>query len=191
MKERPILFNTEMVKAILEGRKTQTRRVIKDQPLSGRSIKHYSDNEWVVYSDSDPIVTLYTIKCPYGQVGDRLWVREMWDYTGQGLDCVYKADAKPTDIFPWEKYRPSIFMPRWASRITLEIVEIKVEKLQDINKARHDEIMLEGYPFGYELKNLNESPVHTFADVWDSINAKRGFSWESNPWCWCLSFKVE
>ena len=202
MEERPILFNTEMVKAILDGRKTQTRRVIKTQPHEGcghirvdnffptkidRHGEEYPGAKiFGAYSDDGE----WGCKCPYA-AGDRLWVRETWDYTGQGLDCVYKADAKPTDIFPWEKYRPSIFMPRWASRITLEIVEIKVEKLQDINKARHDEIMLEGYPFGYELKNLNESPVHTFADVWDSINAKRGFSWESNPWCWCLSFKVE
>ena len=201
MKERPILFNTEMVKAILEGRKTQTRRVIKDQPLSGRSIKHYSDNEWVVYSDSDPIVTLYTIKCPYGQVGDRLWVREMWDYTGQGLDCVYKADAKPTDIFPWEKYRPSIFMPRWASRITLEIVEIKVEKLQDISEADAIAEGLESLtrPNGktlYSAPQCGDRPPYwessaseAFMWLWDSINAKRGYSWESNTWCWCLSFK--
>ena len=212
MKETGILMTPENIQATIEGRKSMTRRVIKPQPpddcghirvelfhptkVNRKGEEYPGDEIFGAYSDDGE----WGCKCPY-TVGDRLWVRETWDYTGQGLDCVYKADAKPTDIFPWEKYRPSIFMPRWASRITLEIVEIKVEKLQDISEADAIAEGLESLtrPNGktlYSAPQCGDRPPYwessaseAFMWLWDSINAKRGYSWESNTWCWCLSFK--
>lgn len=188
MKKRPILFNGEMVRAILDGRKTQTRRVMKVPPKM-------VDGVGIVY-ESD--------KCPYGQAGDRLWVRETWgtnpgnehvkpsDFVHNGAHIYYKAD----DIkMNWqvERWRPSIHMPRWASRITLEVTNVRVERVQDIS-AR--DIRAEGIDLTISEKNT----VHAyhvksylqshFRRLWDSINAKRGYSWDSNPWVWVVEFKV-
>ena len=207
VKERPILFNTEMVKAILDGRKTMTRRVIKPQPYEGCGhirVEYFYPTKIDRHGEEypgDKIFGAYSLdgewgcKCPYGQVGDRLWVRETWDYTGQGLDCVYKADAKPTDIFPWEKYKPSIFMPRWASRITLEITGIRAERLWDITE---DDAFAEGvnggcldcgYPQPCKCIIPNPSYTDSFIYLWDSINTKRGHPWANNDWTWPISFR--
>lgn len=159
MKERPIIFSTEMVKAILEGRKIQTRRVIKQRPL--------------------PVVD-YENRCPYGQVGDRLWVRESWTkdiYTGQVL-C-YKADEILENI----RWISPFFMPRHASRILLEITEVRVERLQEI---LFTDIIKEGIN---PQEKLPSQVKAEFASLWDSLNAKRGYSWETNPWIWCLTFR--
>ena len=196
MKEHPIIFSTDMVKAILDGRKTQTRRAIKPT----------KQTEWLLcggWADDyikDP--GNYLVQhCPYGQVGDRLWVRETWqDYcplwsgawcghgTKEGIikehQPVYKAD-KPElwlrNEQPPLKWRPSIHMPRWASRINLEITEIRAERLQEI---RYLGIFLEGIPEqgGFE-KNFK-----AFKRLWDSLNAKK-YPWSSNPWVWVISFK--
>ena len=165
MKEHPILFSTEMVKAILDGRKTMTRRVIKD-PYKYITIPHPS---------------------PYGQVGDKLWVRETWTQFPDGESVVYKADGKPY----FNVWKPSIFMPHKFSRITLEITNIRVERLQEINTKRHDEVAKEGWPFGYTGLSIEKAPVELFAELWDSINLKRGYSWGSNPWVWVIEFKKE
>lgn len=189
---KPILFSGEMVRAILEGRKTQTRRVIKPQP-SGIMTWHPVIERWSVNRTGE----LYKDK--YGRPGDRLWVREtfapfgdagaVWfkagipEYRGGlrvgWLDFPYKLDSTfepPNDL----KWRPSIFMPRWASRITLEVTDIRIERVQDISS---DDIKAEGCP-----------PHHTlygwWEHLWDSINAKRGYSWESNPWVWVVSFRL-
>lgn len=245
MKERPILFNAEMVRAILEGRKTQTRRVIT---------KIGQFKEWII--DDQKIVNcqdylsyheekhgFHKIEdranmCPYGAVGDRLWVRETWKLhsfvEGWPLNFQYQADGavgeensnytdslkyenwyekictEETDYlykinwpdrdeegyFVWEhgksplKWRPSIFMPRWASRITLEITDVRVERVQDISE---EDAIAEGclLPKGYEeLCKLAGGHRAVFRDLWDSINAKRGFGWDSNPLVWVISFKL-
>lgn len=177
MKEKPILFSSPMVKAILDGSKTQTRRVIKPQPI------------WI----GDPSVQFKTqdcnpkgiIKCPYGQPGDRLWVREKFSYpTGYSYvgGIWYWADGQP-DKGDWIKPKPSIHMPRWASRITLEVVSVRVERLQDISES---DSRAEGVRYSEE-----EIRPYTcaFVDLWDSINAKLGYGWDVNPWVWVVEFK--
>ena len=210
MKERPILFNGEMVQAILDGRKGNTRRVIKPQPprawkYAGGILKP-DGNVW------GSTTSTYTAKCPYGQIGDRLWVRETCQFM-KGADCresyigtdmehmlgspphyAYRA-TEPEWGRGFFKWRPSIHMPRWASRILLEITDIRVERVQEISKAN---VFSEGICFGlaetteaYLEGALSEQEAkHEFAHLWDSINAKRGYGWDVNPWVWVVEFKV-
>ncbi len=186
MKERPIIFSSEMVKAILCGNKTQTRRVIKPQPKGVMRI-------WMF------LRVWQFIKCPYGQVGDKLWVRETWIVDAQSDEM--KPSDIPTDSEVWYKTSPPLpdsfnkwrsgrFMPRWASRITLEIIGIRVERVQEIS---YEDILAEG------IKDLGEGrsiykPDYLvedeFIELWDSINAQHGYSWESNPWVWVIEFNV-
>ena len=212
MKERPILFSTEMVKAILDGRKTMTRRVVKPQPIYNEA---FYGGWGICTKKSDTAIKsfnegCYKDLCPYGQVGDRLWVREtFWQDERDKMICFeadktykvhpdtnyllqrkYNGTANPdmlqieTNIF-WHK-RPSIFMPRWASRITLEITNIKVERLQEIT---YDDAFKEGKAI-MEYSILMHNPIEDlFRTLWNSINAKRGYSWESNPWVWVIEFK--
>ena len=198
MKEHPILFSTEMVQAILEGRKTQTRRIFKGttehrEPYNPAYLERWRSNDgWKQI-------------CPYGQVGDRLWVRETfkhfankWDGTNWQSCITYKAgnltvydswDYEPPREKWWNKstildhWQPSIFMPRWASRITLEITDIRVERLQEITEedAVAEGIMPEQHPF-------DAPPAMRYATLWDSINGKK-HSWESNSWVWVIEFK--
>jgi len=180
MKEHPIIFNTETVKAILDGRKTQTRRVIKPQPLL----------------EYKGLKMQFHRKCPYGQVGDRLWVRETWAVaptlnTTKPSDLLKKYDIIPITYratYPNESHymwRPSIFMPRWASRITLEIIGVRVEQLQEIT----DEDALAEGVYGDETPYDQATPSMCFEALWDSLNAKRGYGWDKNPWVWVLEFK--
>lgn len=182
MKERPIIFGAESVRAILEGRKTQTRRVIK--PSWSRCLDLDDDPD-----DREKA----RLGCPYGKPGNRLWVRETWGYTAKWPPSLakqqqalptYKAD-QPDGGHSWFS---SIHMPRWASRITLEVTEVRVERLQEIspNDARD-----EGVPPYSPLHPLPAALYYqaTFQDQWDALNAKRGFSWESNPWVWVVSFR--
>ena len=174
MKERPILFSGEMVRAILDGRKTQTRRVVK--PPKGMSER---------YAGVD-------FPCPYGVRGDRLWVREAFSRCACGL-CLrgwpkngyhmpsYRADTE-RDIV----YHPSIHMPRWASRIDLEITGIRVERVQDISE--HD-VLCEGVRWDGEHDSPWMLQLNTFHQLWDSINGKRGYGWDKNPWVWVVEFK--
>ena len=199
MKERPIIFNTEMVKAILEGRKTMTRRVIKPQPNKPEGTAH--DWEWkpagmLCYDD---YFRSHAVNyCPYGQVGDGLWVRETWleDEKADSIEAVhghiyYKADYIKT--FEKTIWRPSIFMPRWASRIDLEITDIRVERLQEISD---EDMLAEGCASTHYTQKGDEvyidawQLINYFPKVWDSLNAKRGYSWESNCWVWVISFKL-
>jgi hypothetical protein len=189
MKEKPILFSTDMIKAILDGRKAMTRRVIKPQPKG----------EWAA-----PGRTM----CPYGKIGDRLWVRETFgicDFPGTDTSfghrkILYKADGETHyDIGKW---RSSIFMPRYASRINLEITNIRVERLQSIT---YKEVEKEGINIVNKLPNplslgrmekekleifIDKIAKNEFSKLWDSINAKRGYGWDINPWVWCISFKI-
>ena len=222
MAERPIIFNTEMVKAILNGRKTQTRRVIKPQPdysvlKKGVTLEphkcpelgpvHLGCREWGLYSlPYEPRnVPCFAYNCPYGKIGDRLWVRETF-CLGEivGADT---SDGYPEDIYvsqcPEENstiskeyclrhdigiedviWKPSIFRFRKDSRITLEITDIRVERVQDI---RIDNILKEGAPEKYN--NLMTPNIDWFIELWDSINAKRGYGWEVNPFVWVIEFK--
>jgi hypothetical protein len=196
MKERPILFNGDMVRAILDGRKTQTRRVIKPQPkiisTHDGSMNILQITGKAPWFNGDPNHT-----CPYGVIGDRLWVRETWGLEpdmdeqlkddgltpGQieyeGYHIGYKADG--SGAYCVEKWRPSIFMPRWASRIMLDITDVRVERLQEISE---DDAQAEGV--GY----WGCDTIEVFEDLWNSINQKRGYPWSSNPWVWVIEFKV-
>jgi hypothetical protein len=169
MKERPILFSEGMVRAILSGSKTMTRRVIKAPSWSKEEMASID------------------FGCPYGAMGWKLWVRETFSVYCHPENPIvhYRADCGEND--KTLKWKPSIFMPRWASRITLDVLDVRVEKLQDItdedclkegieiNEKR--DILLEGY--GRDL----------FKKLWDSINLKRGCGWDKNPWVWCVSFR--
>lgn len=205
MKERPILFSGPMVREILEGRKTQTRRVIRnvpygdhfgkpliDWPLSG--IYEEVGKFWLETQTDVDDSSRTEIKCPYGQPGDRLWVRETWRQGESSFgkipaNCYYRADEYAQDGEGW---RPSIFMPRWASRIALEITKVRVERVQDIQRT---DAIAEGIDPWPEMKNDGDGqPVQTdsvkeFRRLWDSINAKRGFGWDKNPWVWVVEFK--
>jgi hypothetical protein len=186
-KERPILFKTEMVKAILEGKKTQTRRVVKSQP---KAVGKFIENGIYTYGnhgdEPDDFVT-----CPYGQPGDRLWVRETWAAIGSAAEMkisemnstwwdmiVYRADANTPVYHDW---KPSIFMPRWASRITLEITEVRVERLQDITEQ---DAICEG-AIAWAGPG---SAIEDYQMIWNKINHKT-YPWHSNPWVWVISFK--
>ena len=203
-KERPILFSGPMVRAILNGTKTQTRRVVKPQPrrMMGGWVRMF--NVWMFPN----VCPVYRMKCPYGVPGDRLWVREAWRTT-EGLDHVKPSNLVPgapilyeADIwndgfpygFPKGKLRPSIFLLRWASRILLEITSVRVERVQDITE---EDAKAEGIKHGmdavYASALLEDKPLcparREFMLLWDTLNAKRGFGWDENPWVWVVTFK--
>lgn len=234
VRERPILFSVEMVRAILAERKTQTRRVVRT-PMAFRAFYTQqgrdpmslhdaardarvdeSGDAWFLVSGDQGWYG--PVRCPYGRRGDRLWVREAWSkgwtYAGEAPCVFYRADmtgwiggdglpvqdvasgrkglglngvgwvgpgphaSAPSDV----KWRPSIYMPRWASRITLEVTDVRVERLQEISTR---DIGAEGI----NLHNNCAGARNEFVGLWDSINAKRGLGWEENPWCWCISFR--
>lgn len=219
-KERGIIFNTDMVRAILEGRKCHTRRKIKPQPKIFMGNLEYFPTSIKPYGfklDSKEI----TWFCPYGKVGDRLWVREtfvtgydvidgefqycdeegndlpekIWYKADDNLNCWYDADGYSSDKVPW---KPSIHMPRWASRITLEITDIRVERVCEIN---YGDIYKEGFPLEYleqaQEKRITEygegqkysaktDELTWFEDIWQSIYG----TWNDNPWVWIIEFKV-
>ena len=205
VKERGILMGTPMVKAILNGSKTQTRRVISPRPIVG--INGYLD-----WKDASMDPLMLASYCPYGKVGDRLWVREKYLIETSG-SCRYDADGLRPGEFPgWlqrasqvhyaattplkslGKWRPGIHMPRWASRIVLEITEVRAQPLQDID---HDDAMAEGCfntgaGFSFDMEKFGESShaETAFECLWDSINAGRGYPWASNPFVWPITFKV-
>lgn len=197
MKERPILFSGEMVRAILDGRKTMTRRVIKVQPpddayILGRMVestaradrKNEGKLHWIKFNDSRIISSDKTyFKCPYGQIGDMLWVRETYIEDTNGIH--YKADDKFNCAKELGGWTPSIFMFREYSRINLEITNIRVERLSDITEedAKAEGVAKEGntvYPYSFK---------EMFSHLWDSINSKRGFGWDKNPWVWVIEFR--
>lgn len=221
MKYLPII---ESVRAILDGRKTQTRRVNgldrinKPSPDEWKSVYQDGGGNWVAWSSDSPSHAKFTkkaypngegFKCPYGQVGDRLWLRETWavskDWGLNVPDHIRKKNPilknyfreydnlKPSELNKdtqiWYladgdkpkwcgKTRSSIFMPRWASRLTLEITDIRVERLQDMSD---EDMIAEGLYDRYDYSKAQR--------VWNKLNAKRGFDWTSNPWVWVISFK--
>jgi hypothetical protein len=200
-RERPILFSAPMVRALLDGTKTQTRRVVKGAPEDWAPVGPEVFSPTVVdrRGDEQPGADAYGagnadgdcwICCPYGQPGARLWVRETWAVSHaidhlkprevpQGVGMVYYPATENTGGLV---KRPSIFMPRWASRITLEITGVRVERLQDISRG---DAMAEGCPFPNMAKGDN--PRQWYAELWQSINGPG--SWDANPWVWVVAFR--
>lgn len=181
MKEYPILFSSAMVQALLAGRKTQTRRVVKPQ-------EKFPDKAFEVFDDfkHDLVGTLkrqFGIKFPYGDVGDVIWVRESAYYHNQEKQWYYKATDPLTDSLEYGyKWKPSIHMPRIACRLRLEITDIKIERLQDINT---DAAIAEGVILDMSKKYFKHT--HIFEELWNQINGDG--SWEQNPWVWVISFQ--
>ncbi len=199
MISRPILFSGPMVRAILEGRKTQTRRVLKIK----NGWKETIEDGKLLWEDK--YGDWHEAPSPYGQPGDKLWVRETFKRGHDSISgsVMYQADGhiKPgLGDFECESWRPSIHMPREASRITLEIANVRIERIQEIStidaKAEGIEILPSGrgyydprYDHGAVHLGYFESATEAFQTLWESINFERGFGWEKNPWVWVLEFK--
>ena len=194
MKERPILFSGPMVRAILEDRKTMTRRMVKPQPTQGE-IGHFGQGIPFVRGKKGDI------RCPYGQPGDRLWGRESgWErpyrtprMMREGADtwAPYYFDADDwneddrADFKRWGfKRRPSIHMPRCASRILLEITSVRVERLQDISELDAWSEGCEGYD---DDVTGGMSGYREFSQLWEQINGPG--SWDADPWVWVIEFR--
>lgn len=189
-KARPIIFSAAMVRAILDGRKTQTRRVIPD-------------NWWRCFDPEDPDDRASALpQCPYGAPGDLLWVRETFaDLRGKGFGAPFAyladttrpdgredADSKRCRTAFGVRWSPSIHMLREASRITLRVTDVRVQRVQEITPH---EALAEGVVY----QHCDECPpdfraVSGFRDLWNSINAARGFGWDANPWVWAVTFEV-
>ena len=211
MSERPILFSGPMVRAILDGRKTQTRRPVTPQPFARPEFNDES-GLFDVYAGDE---VSGSIRSPYGIAGDRLWVREAWRTTSDGGRA---DDMPPRDLQPhvvWYeadgvapsdecvgKCRPSMFMPRWASRITLEVTDVRVERLNSISEqdsiAEGIERHYSGWrPYttmfyeadGVTPANYLRDPRESYRQLWDSLNAERGHGWDVNPWVWVVEFR--
>lgn len=250
-KERPILFSGPMVRAIFEGRKTQTRRVVRYPANGCFVVVERDDGSWWPRKSDDGESLFYQgndvpMPCPYGFTDDRLWVRESWRVgawreDGGKVACDYKASPEithtpwvhPTDFegewirlsdtlhakgvtpdadgqyrwppgqapLPWRSPR---FMPRWASRLLLEITDVRVQRVQEISEenARAEGMDWAAPQFVTITDEDREDPrevgypsagssfaVGNFRNLWDSINAKRGHGWDSNPWVWAITFR--
>ena len=192
-----------MVLAIIEGHKTQTRRVVKwpnlssvREPVDDNYMRKFSrgdDGEWWPFQKRlrrDGCVDEIPIACPYGVPGDRLWVRETWRFPA-GAPSTW-VDYKADDSRGGFEWRSPIHMPRWASRLTLEVVGVRVEPLQEISRA---DAKAEGF-MPSDGNGLERSRGRSFgnaqlafSDTWDALNAKRGFGWTSNPWVWVVEFR--
>ncbi len=239
MKEHPILFNGDMVRAILEGRKTQTRRPIVPQPTQIDGDWYLKLNRKVIGMPNQRAIIPEALSildaCPFSQPGDRLWVRETfatsiyWDDkplnlaetpgNGYGWPVWYRdgsinlRGAKALDGGPGfttkGKWRPSIHMPSWASRITLEVTGVRVERVQDISeqdaKAEGMERLVYGVDHdaetGYKpvpyVRSIDDegderlaSCKNDFHFTWDGIYSKRGLGWDANPWVWVVDFRI-
>lgn len=203
MNKKPILFSGPMVQAILEGRKTVTRRTIKSKHESG--IYRISNagrdlNECGYYHGRIPESldwderTVGNIVCPYGRIGDIIWVRETWQQTYNDRsgkwEFIYRADGGTwSDDDGPVKWKPSIFMKEEACRIYLKITDIHVERLQDITE---EQAKAEGAPykndsFTYDGEHCRGSYKNGFRSLWKDINGAE--SWEANPFVWAVSFE--
>lgn len=225
IKERPILFSGAMVRAILDGRKTQTRRVCKQAdmhmgldaaPCWADAVYPARERGWIAWkglAKPGPALEAETKRlyaegflCPYGQPGDRLWVRETWCDTyidpaddqrvvddlneGGYVFTAYRADDWLDVPSHDGRWRPAIHMPRRRSRLTLEVTGVRVERVQSISEA---DAKAEGaQPVSGFSSDGSDGPttyIDAFADLWDSINAARGYGWERNPWVWVVEFR--
>ncbi|MEM8487407.1 MAG: hypothetical protein AAF564_17785 [Bacteroidota bacterium] len=230
IKERPILFNGEMVRAILDGRKTQTRRVMNPQwwdcefgeVMNGHLVgpemftPGVIDREGELQPAKEDVYGVYSedgefgAKSPCGKPGDELWVRETFAYTYEsalwpkvwqsdilsrhhktnkdGQTVIYRADGEASPL-TYEKWRPSIHMTRWASRLQLRITDVRVERLQEISEedARAEGVVI---PSGEGILKPVTDAKTWFGVLWDSIYAERGLGWSVNPWVWVVDFEV-
>ncbi len=202
MAERPILFNGAMVRAILAGQKTQTRRAVKPQPFEasfldapGQYLPSFEEGRLRVATSKGA----HLLTCPFGRPGDRLWVRETWAQptTLDPGPSVYRADypacvpdgfenVPPAEEIRW---RPSIHMPRWACRLVLEITDVRVERLQAISaRDCQGEGIQSDAGGGFHVEggtHYSTDPIESFASLWTST----GGDWDSNPWVWVIEFK--
>ncbi len=196
LQERPILFSGPMVRAILDGRKTQTRRVCKLQPEIVDVEPRYEKNTWGFWHD-DEYPNGRCVTCPYGVPGGRLWVRETWRQyhpkTSYSDGIVYRADAQKalgagshSDTYQW---KPSIHMPRKFCRLLLDVKAIRVERLQDISEDDADAEGVDAVSMDDMPRQAVWSRRQDFAQLWDSLNKKRGFGWDTNPWVWIIKFE--
>lgn len=219
MKEIPILFSTPMVQAIQENRKDKTRRLNNLQEINlkpddwifqgwvndSKQLKAFFENK------NTPLVQ--SVKCPW-KPGDRLWVRETWAWNPsrnceqECMSCktvwkdemgcfAYRASVDNIVADEW-KWKPSIHMPKSAARIWLEVTDVRVERLQEITV---EDVISEGLEADNEIRNPDLSTHesiknwnlawahHVFRELWDHLNAKRGYGWETNPWLWVVSFR--
>ncbi|HDY87415.1 MAG TPA: hypothetical protein ENH82_04775 [bacterium] len=223
---KPILMTVEMAKATLDGRKTQTRRVCKTQSTTNEKPYLRPDGLYI-YTLCNGVGTGYPFKCPYGKIGDRLYVREThyrfgkwvkngisktgkqrWKFKATHDYDIRYYDNPPPNIrsnsyrkIGWYQ-RPSIFMPKWASRIKVDITDIRIGRVQDITV---EDCLKEGIEMDSEYASLlisqAESPYDcrakhediekmVFENLWDSINLKRGYGWRVNPFIWVVEFKI-
>jgi hypothetical protein len=222
IRERPIIMGADSVRAILDGRKTQTRRVVNSRIF----IEIDNGNDPPIFQDSPNFgeALMKYGRYPYGYIGDRLWVKEIWkpgawrndgrvaidymaspelthtpwihmgdqtdNYIPRWLNEISEIGIIPNHDgrYEWEpgkspfKWKRAMYMPQFASRITLEITDIRVERLQDITG---EDALKEGFcNYGTDVDTLD-----AFCEAWQKLNAKRGYPWESNPWVWVISFK--
>ena len=213
IKERGILFSAPMVRALLDGRKTVTRRAVKQQPdvpvcdaIPKRNFPHGRPTaDWYWRPQHGHLNGVpsqgWDFRCPYGQPGDRLWVREAWAADAQ-LDAVAPRDLSQGEpiLYPADgvtrtsgcsmisqgRGRPSIHMPRWASRILLEITDVRVERLQDVSEEQSE---AEGVDFLRAAPDFDETLTakQLYEILWDHINGAG--AWDANPWVWVVEFK--
>lgn len=194
MKERPVIFNGEMVRAILAGRKTQTRRIMKPQPepVPGKPGEYWWPSNvfetMLMMSDFQRVgfEGAAADASPFGRIGERLWVRETFGDCGVRL--VYRADADDGASCQVKRWTPSIHMPRSACRLLLEITDVRVERLNDINEQ---DALAEGMDDGTSPAAIAagwfEKPRRAFRRLWERIYGQE--SWDSNPWVWVVEFK--
>ncbi|MBJ2228545.1 hypothetical protein JFT67_05750 [Pseudomonas simiae] len=211
IKERPILFSAPMVRALLDGRKTVTRRPVKVQPHIDASGNFCVGNSNYGQDGYGKPVTKHFVNgcCPFGKPGDRLWVRETWAADAQvdaiaprdlsqGEPIQYQADGAVrqtgSSMITLGKGRPSIHMPRWVSRILLEITDVRVERLQDISEEQAKAEGVRLYTDHAELgdwwhvegiETYSADPRKSFELLWSSV----GGDWQANPWVWVVEFK--
>lgn len=212
---KPILFSMPMVQALRQGRKTQTRRIVKPRRLEPWEIIGERDDgtPWPYWMDE--YGDYHDVVSPYGRPGDLLWGRERFSYDaaydngrrGVGAAIWYWADGNPADGDYWGRPRPSIHMPRWASRITLRLTDVRVERLQDISGV---DAIAEGIEYGDGAWHTDESgaayrrdeygwfvpgqhrrhnsPIHAYRDLWERLHGTG--TWAKNDWVWALTFQA-
>lgn len=200
--ERPVIFSGPMVRAVLDDLKTNTRRVMNPQPILKGTAWEWRGLKWTD-ADRCPAGTFESVlaHCPYGKPGDKLWVRECFDcfaadFSDAQCGITYRADNHseyvrclewPQKVSLTPKWRPAIHMPRWASRILLEIEQVRVERVQEIGE---EDALAEGVQVENPQARGYYGPRNAFKHLWDSINGKReGCAWKDNPWVWAISFK--